>query len=96
MLYVHYRTAYQWVTPGVGEVVQRNRLYAPNGDLWYLRPVGGLPTLLLRPWETPQLRSYRRIRLPAPDVDWSPGMEVGVVEWRLGDTVVGSQVLVLW
>jgi serine-type D-Ala-D-Ala carboxypeptidase (penicillin-binding protein 5/6) len=95
-LYAHYRTAYQWVTPGVGEIVQLNRLYAPNGDLWYLRPVGGLPALLLRPWESPQLRSYRRIRLPAPDVDWSPGMEVGVVEWRLGDTVVGSQVLVLW
>jgi D-alanyl-D-alanine carboxypeptidase (penicillin-binding protein 5/6) len=95
-LYAHYRTAYQWVTPGAGEATQLNRIYAPNGDRWYLRPVGGLPSLLLRPWETPRLQSYRRITLPPADVAWSPGMEVGVVEWRLGDQVVGSQVLVLW
>lgn len=95
-LYAHYRIAYQWVTPGVGEITQLDRLYAPNGDLWYLRPVGGLPALLLRPWETSRLQGYRRITLPAADVAWSPGMEVGVVEWRLGDTMVGSQLLVLW
>lgn len=95
-LYAYYRTGYQWAIPGLEGLAHLNRLYAPNGDLWYLRPVGGAPAMLLRPWETFQLHSYRRVKLPGAGVVWSPGMEVGVVEWRLGDTVIGTQTLVLW
>lgn len=95
-LYAYYRSGYQWVNPEASELAQLNRLYAPNGDLWYLRAVGGAPAMLLRPWETPRLHNYRRITLPAAGVVWSPGMEVGVLEWRLGDTVIGAQTLILW
>ena len=95
-LYAFYQTNYRWVTLDRGELTALNRLYGPGQALWYLRATGAAPQLLIHPWEFTQLRAYRRLNLPTVGVEWIPGMEVGVLEWWLGDERIDSQTLVLW
>jgi D-alanyl-D-alanine carboxypeptidase len=95
-LNTYYRAGYDWLTPNANESALLNRLVSPSGDRWYLRPVGAIEPRLVRSWEMGQLRAFRRIRLPAPGLSWKTGMEVGVLEWRFGDELLGVQTLVLW
>jgi D-alanyl-D-alanine carboxypeptidase (penicillin-binding protein 5/6) len=95
-LYGHYREHYQWVTGNPNQLGLLNRLYDHTGNLWYLRTVGAPPPLLLHPWQTDLLTSFRHLRLPPADQPWQAGLEVGVLEWRFGGTIIGRQALVLW
>ena len=49
-----------------------------------------------QPWQAAQVQAYRRLVLPPAGVAWRPGLEVGVMEWRLDGELVGVQTLVLW
>ena len=71
-----------------------DRLFDAEGNRWFLAAEGPSPSLLLPAWEAARLRPYRTI-YPMPVGPWSSGSEVGVLEWRLGDVVVGTQRLIL-
>lgn len=91
-----YQANYLWVTGDPRELAALNRVYGPEGQLWYLRVVGAAPTVQLTPWARTRLRLYRRLQLPLVGQPWTTGLEVGVLEWRLDDTLIGHQPLVLW
>lgn len=95
-LYAHYSEHYAWVQGNPDELAVLNRLYDKAGNLWSLRATGAPPTLLLHRWEVGELQAFRRLQLPPADQPWQPGMEVGVLEWRFNNSVVGRQALVLW
>jgi D-alanyl-D-alanine carboxypeptidase (penicillin-binding protein 5/6) len=95
-LVAHAEANYSWATGNPNELSALNRVYGENGTVWYLRAVGAPPALLVHPWETSQLRAYRRLQLPPSELPWQPGMEVGMLEWLLDDKIVGRQSLVLW
>jgi serine-type D-Ala-D-Ala carboxypeptidase (penicillin-binding protein 5/6) len=95
-LYAHYQTHYQWVTGNPNQLGLLNRVQDGAGNRWYLRAGGAPPTLLLHPWQTDQLTSFRHLRLPPADQPWQAGQDVGVLEWRFGDKIIGRQPLVLW
>lgn len=71
-----------------------DRLFDAEGKRWFLAAEGPAPSLLLPAWEAARLRPYRTI-YPMPTGPWSSGSEMGVLEWRLGDVVVGTQRLIL-
>jgi D-alanyl-D-alanine carboxypeptidase (penicillin-binding protein 5/6) len=95
-LYAHYGQNYQWVTGDPRALAALNRLYGPDGVLWPLRVLGEPPTRLLRPWELSNLRAFRWVQPPSATTNWQPGVEVGVLEWRLGNELLNRQSLVLW
>ncbi|HMN27240.1 MAG TPA: serine hydrolase [Caldilineaceae bacterium] len=95
-LYGYYRNLYQWLAPKANELALLDRLVTRDGLRWYLRPVGAAPARLVRSWEVSQVRVFRRLSLPPADLPWTPGLEVGVVEWQLGGKSLGVQRLVLW
>jgi D-alanyl-D-alanine carboxypeptidase (penicillin-binding protein 5/6) len=94
-LYEVYDRNYGWRTV---ELPQRptalDRLYDHEGRRWFLTAEGEAPALFLPRWELGRLRPYRRL-YPLPPGSWSSGSDVGVIEWRLGDEIVGTQRLVL-
>ncbi|MCB0113679.1 MAG: D-alanyl-D-alanine carboxypeptidase, partial [Caldilineaceae bacterium] len=71
-----------------------DRLFDAEGNRWFLAAEGPSPSLLLPAWEAARLRPYRTI-YPLPEDPWTSGSEVGVLEWRYGDVVVGTQRLIL-
>lgn len=71
-----------------------DRLFDPEGRRWFLQAQGETADIFLAGWEQQQLRAYRRVR-PPPFAQWAAGMEAGVLEWRLGDSVIATQRLVL-
>ena len=73
-----------------------NRLYAPDGLLWYLRTTGLPPALLMRRGDNAHLETYRLLQLPPPGQPWQSGITVGIIEWRLGGQMITSQPLILW
>lgn len=94
-LYSHYQANYAWLDGDPRRLAVLNRLYDANGHLWYLAATGDPPAVLVPRWEYPTLQAYRRIQRPPAGTAWQPGLTVGVLEWRLGDQIVGSQPLVL-
>ncbi len=82
--------------PGPGErLTALERMVGTEGKVWLLRPLGDAPDLLLPRWQRQDLQLYRRLDLPPLIESWQPGLTAGVLEWRLGGEVVGTQVLVL-
>lgn len=79
-----------------------DRLFNAEGNRWFLRADGinvnpvatdtgqFYEALLLAGWERRQLHAFRRLH-PPPSGTWDTGMAAGVLEWRLGDTVVATQ-----
>ncbi len=94
-LYDRYREDYRWVTGDPGQFSILDRLYDANGRLWYLRSTAAPPTVFLPVVRGGQLYAYRHLDQLAAQ-PWQAGMQVGVVEWHLGDVVVGTQPLYLW
>ncbi|MFN8487683.1 MAG: D-alanyl-D-alanine carboxypeptidase family protein [Caldilineaceae bacterium] len=91
-----YQANYTWVDGDLQSMAMLNRLYAPDGTLWYLRATGAPPALLVQRKDTVALETYRLLQLPPAGEPWQSGMTVGVLEWRLGDQMVHTQPLVLW
>jgi D-alanyl-D-alanine carboxypeptidase (penicillin-binding protein 5/6) len=96
MLYSHYEQNYHWVMGDPNALTLLNRIYGPDGVLWPLRVLGEPPTRLLRPWERANLRAFRWVQPSSAIITWQPGVEVGVLEWRLGNELLNRQSLVLW
>ncbi|HRW07360.1 MAG TPA: D-alanyl-D-alanine carboxypeptidase family protein [Caldilineaceae bacterium] len=94
-LYAHYQETYHWIVGDINRFSILNRLYDPNGRIWYLRTGAVAPTVLLPTVQGNQLVPYRRLAL-ATNQPWQSGMQVGVIEWQLGNQVVGTQPLYLW
>jgi D-alanyl-D-alanine carboxypeptidase len=94
-LYEHYQQHYTWVSGNLNQLSVLNRLYDTTGKLWYLRSMDAPPTVFLPAVEGNQLAAYRRITAPV-DQPWQSGMQIGVVEWHLGEVVVATQPLYLW
>ena len=92
----YYQANYQWVDGKQDQGSILNRLYSADGNLWYLRTTEAPPVVLLRQMDKGNLQTFRRLRLPPPNQPWQAGMAVGVLEWRLGDQVIGTQPLLLW
>jgi D-alanyl-D-alanine carboxypeptidase (penicillin-binding protein 5/6) len=88
--------SYRWWLPNGRETPALNQLDDPAGERWYLRAVGPAAGRLLWAWEWRQVRSFRRLSLPRHGVPWTPGLKVGMIEWRLGNDVIARQTLVLW
>ena len=97
MLALHrqYLASYSWIVGEINTISVLNRLYAPDGTLWYLRADQLPPTLLSYRVERQRLHPFRRITRMDGE-PWQSGMEVGVVEWQLGDVIIGTQRLHLW
>jgi len=91
-----YQANYTWVDGDLQSMAMLNRLYAPDGTLWYLRATGAPPALLVRRGDTVALETYRLLQLPPAGETWQAGMTVGVLEWRLGNQMIHTQPLVLW
>ncbi len=94
-LYEQYNEDYRWVTGDLDRFSILDRLYDANGRLWYLHATAAPPTVFLPVVGREQLYAYRRLDQPIAQ-PWQAGMQVGVVEWHLGDVVVGTQPLYLW
>ena len=94
-LYGNYRRNYTWQTAGTGpRPTALDRLFDSAGNRWFFDAQGEAPAFFLPRWEAQRLRIYRRID-PLPPAPWRPNTEVGVLEWRMGGEVVGTQRLVL-
>ncbi len=94
-LYTAYAQSYQWRTATLpARPTALDRLLDAQGNRWYLAAQGEIPTFFLSTWEEERLHPWRRID-PLPPLPWQAGMAVGRVEWYLGDSLVGTQSLVL-
>ena len=78
-----------------GRLTALDRMMGAEGQVWLLQPLGAAPDVLLPRWQRQDLQLYRRLDLPPLMESWQPGLTAGVLEWRLGGEVVGTQVLVL-
>jgi len=88
--------SFGWASLGAGpRPTALDRVYDVDQKRWYLRAEGERPSIFLPAWERQRMRIYRRLQLPPPGL-WSLGASAGVLEWRLGDTVVATQRLVLY
>ncbi len=94
-LHQAYLERYRWVTGDLDSFSVLNRLYDAEGKVWYLRATGTPPTVFLPVVGHDQLYPYRRLALPV-DQPWQTGIQVGIVEWYLGDVLVGTQPFYLW
>lgn len=88
--------SFGWASLGAGSrPTALDRVYDVDGKRWFLRADGEKPSIFLPAWERQRMRIYRRLQLPPPGL-WSPGASAGVLEWRMGDTVVATQRLVFY
>lgn len=82
-----------------------DRLFDTQGERWYLRAdginvnpaaieAGPFFEALLASWDRRELQVFRRLD-PPPSGMWTTGMPAGVLEWRLGDTLVATQRLIV-
>jgi hypothetical protein len=71
-----------------------NRIRDERGELWFVQPAGAPPSVLQHRTGVPQVRSFRRLQLPAPEA-LSAGAQVGVLEWWAGPEQIGTQTLVV-
>ncbi len=78
-----------------GRFTALDRLMGAEGKVWLLRPLGAAPDVLLPRWQRQDLQLFRRLDLPPLMESWQPGLTAGVLEWRMGGEVIGTQVLVL-
>lgn len=93
---------YSWVPLRIPErPTAFDRLFDAQGNLLYLRADGlnvspesmeGGPLLeaLLAGWERGELQVFRRLH-PPPSGSWNAGMPAGILEWRMGDTLIATQ-----
>jgi serine-type D-Ala-D-Ala carboxypeptidase (penicillin-binding protein 5/6) len=94
-LHAQYLRTYGWRNLALSlRPTALDRLYDAEGNRWFLAAQGEAPAIFLPRWEQARLQPFRRLHNHSPRV-WLPGSEVGVLEWRLGDTVVATQSLVL-
>ncbi|RME57736.1 MAG: D-alanyl-D-alanine carboxypeptidase [Caldilineae bacterium] len=94
-LYSQYERTYTWVRlqqPQRFTVL--DRLYDPQGKRWFVQGEGVASDVFLPIWDRTRLRPFRRVQPPI-GASWTPGADVGVLEWRLGDQVIGVQRLIL-
>ncbi|MCB0061827.1 MAG: D-alanyl-D-alanine carboxypeptidase [Caldilineaceae bacterium] len=94
-LHRHYLDNYHWLVAESGSFTTLDRLQGMDGKLWYIRPQGNPPTVFMRMVEREQLVPFRRLSLPV-NQQWEAGMEVGTLEWRYRNSVIGTQPMVLW
>ena len=94
-LYAAYEANFAWEGGSSNALSVLNRIYDNDGKLWFLHPEGQTPQLLQERWGSLPLQAYRQLREPTEDVVWRAGMQVGIIEWRLGTQVIDSQLLVL-
>ena len=100
------RGSYDWVPLRMPKrPTALDRLYDAEGKQWILRADGinvdqatmeADPFLeaLLAGWERGELQVFRRLH-PPPSGVWTTGMPAGVLEWRLGSSLVATQRLFL-
>lgn len=96
------RGKYSWVPLQMqGRLTALDRLFDAEGNRWFLRAdgivadpaaleAGPLFEALLSGWERQELQVFRRLH-PPPSGMWTTGMPAGVLEWRLGDTLIATQ-----
>jgi len=92
-LYSAYERIYRWYEPTGRELSVLNRLYE-QGEVWFVQPAGAAPAVLQREPGIPEVYGFRRLEAD-PSSGWERGMRVGVLEWRVGDSVVAVQPLVV-
>lgn len=91
----YYQATYQWIDVQRDALTVLDRIQDETGKTWYLR-TGGPPVTFLAPkFERERLQVYRRLQLPTTG-SWVPGLAAGTLEWRMGDQVVGTQLLFFW
>lgn len=95
-LYESYQDQFDWVDGGFGSTAALNRVRDGNGNIWYLRTAEPPLQILQQRWGEAPLQAFRRLELPPSGALWQPDMYAGVVEWRQGDTLIGTQALELW
>ena len=100
------RGSYDWVPLRMPKrPTALDRLYDAEGNQWILRADGinvdqatmeAVPFLeaLMAGWERGELQVFRRLH-PPPSGVWTTGMPAGVLEWRLGSSLVATQRLFL-
>jgi D-alanyl-D-alanine carboxypeptidase (penicillin-binding protein 5/6) len=93
-LYESFRSAYSWDAEGGRDLSLINRVYDESGRVWFLQPTGTAPSVLQYQGGMPEIRTFRRLQVPAAETI-AAGMEVGVLEWWAGTEMVGSQNLVV-
>ena len=93
---------YSWVPLHLPErPTALDRLFDAEGNRWFLSAeglnvnpaasaAGPFFEAFLAGWERQNLRVFRRVH-PPPSGMWDTGMQAGVLEWRLGDTVIATQ-----
>ncbi|MBV7332686.1 D-alanyl-D-alanine carboxypeptidase [Chloroflexi bacterium TSY] len=94
-LYTAYEANYVWADGKQDTLSVLNRVYGANGTIWYLQPEGESPEMLQQRWISPPLTAFRRLEILPSSQTWYAGMRVGVLEWRLGHTIIGNQLLIL-
>jgi len=94
--------SYGWVPLHLPErPTALDRLFDSEGNRWFLRAdgmsvdpaaleAGPFFEALLSGWERQELQVFRRLH-PPPSGVWAAGMPAGVLEWRLGDTLIATQ-----
>ncbi|MEZ4664276.1 MAG: D-alanyl-D-alanine carboxypeptidase family protein [Caldilineaceae bacterium] len=94
-LYDAYTRNYKWIGSDDAGSHMLNKVRDADNRTWYLRVDGAPPELMRNDWRSPDLQTYRRIEPPPAGLPWQQGMRIGVLEWRLGNVVIGNQLLVL-
>lgn len=93
-LYNSFRAAYSWDMASGRELSVINRVYDESGRVWFIQPMGAAPSVLQSQAGVPEIRTFRRLQMPAAEV-MAAGTQVGILEWWAGDQMVGSQTLVV-
>lgn len=94
ILYNAFRAAFAWDAVDGRELSIINRVSDETGRIWYMQPTGAAPTVLQHLPGVPEVQSFRRLQLPAAET-FTPGTEVGVLEWWAGAEMIGEQTLVV-
>lgn len=92
-LYHAYELNYRRLVPDSRELSILNRVYRADG-VWYVQPVGSAPDVLQHGLGGLELHGYRRLERNLSN-EIERGARIGVLEWRMGDTVVATQPLVV-
>ncbi len=92
-LYGAYETAYRQLAVDGRELSVLNRLYAGEGIV-YVQPAGPAPDVLAVAMAGLELHGFRRLE-PTLSNEIERGSHVGVLEWRVGDSIVATQPLVV-
>jgi D-alanyl-D-alanine carboxypeptidase len=93
-LYNAFQNSYRWGAVDGHDLAVFNRMHDSSGQLWFVQPTGPQPVVLQHWPGVPVIRSYRRLQI-TPGEALAPGTQVGVLEWWAGQTMVGSQNLVI-